>query len=171
MILGVVVILFPSFFGNVIISSLAFIVLIPAVLTFIVSIMAKFYRLSVISLVFLVFSIKIIQEPSELLMYVGWSLILSGIFNLLTSRNNKALIASCVAVVVGIFTSLNARVAMSTGAFIMGAILIIIGFYLYKWKSIISHEESLIYNFTKQSKKINIQPLEYEDATFEELDE
>ncbi len=181
MVIGIVAIVFPAIFGNMIIGSVAFFIAIPAIVAMIVFFLAKMYRFFFIAMVFFLVSMKLLEEPCSLLWYVGWAFIFASIVSFLSSRQKpRGLIASSAMTVFGIFAVLNCRAALNTSITILGTIMFFLGIYLYLAQKVpIMNEPDVFSSPRKHSKKINIEPgdrrkyrdaKDFEEAEFEEIE-
>ncbi len=182
MALGLLAIIFPTVFGNMMIGSVAFFIAIPSILSFILFLLVEKYRFVFISFVFFLMSLKIMQQPSTLLFYLGWTLMFLGVINFFTNRRKgNALISASVVTIFGVFCVLNARAAMNTSMIILGASMFLLGGYIYlSTKSFVENDMDVFPSHRKSDKKFHIQQTvkktkhqkmeEFEEAEFEEIE-
>lgn len=180
MIIGLLTIAFPAFVGEFVIGSAAMVIAGLALLSMVVLFTGRRYMASIISLVFLIASVRIMYSPQLLLKYVGAALIVSSVIQLLITRRNVIFLSSGTTLVLGILAYMNCHASLVVTSVILGILFAGFGGIILFWDSFILNSPRQSIQFrrrngnpnAKRSIKIDGQgDDEIEEAEFTEIDD
>lgn len=180
LIIGLTSIAFPSFVGEFVIGSAAMMIAALSLLSMLVLVMGRRYMASIISLVFLSASVRIMYAPQLLLKYVGAALIISSVIQLLLTRRNVIFLSSGTSLVLGILAYMNSHASLVVTSVILGILFAGFGGVILFWDSfILSSPRQSIHIWNRSAnpnakRKIKIDEQgddEIEEAKFTEIDD
>lgn len=131
--IGLFIIAFPSLIGSFLIGSASMLIAFLSLFSMITFYMGRRYLGAILSLVFLVASVRMMYNPQLLLKYVGAALILSSLIQILVMRRNAILISSGITLVLGILAYVNSRASLVVTSVILGIMFVGLGGTMMIW--------------------------------------
>lgn len=138
LIIGLFIVAFPALVGRLVIGSAAYIIALLSLFAAIVMLAGRRYIASLLALLFLATSVRIMIFPSLLLKYAGFALILSSALQILMMRRKTVLLSSASTLLLGILAYMNSHASLMVTTVIMGILFAGIGFLLLFWDSFVS---------------------------------
>lgn len=169
--IGLVLVVNPQFFGGLMISSIAILIGITALPFLYYAFVQKRIWLFLVALISVFLSISIIKEPYLALRYIGIAILMHGISHSILNPNPRGLISSAGLVFIGVFAILNSSVAANTMAMVIGSLTIMVGcILLIASLGLIEYESrSGFFTSTKSTKVHIVEDDDAEEVEYKEL--
>ncbi len=172
-VMGTLLVVFPVQIGGLVVGSAAVLLSLFAASALILSLLLKNVFFSIISLVFLLASFKVMDAP---LFYIGLVMVVSTCISVFFKRDRRSLTSNLIIGGLGVFAMINAGAAFTMTGVILGIILIGLGFdviYMLGFAPASAQNgvRQRVKPVSRDNVNINSSPSDYEEAEFTEIDE